>query len=68
MPFQLWRYRFIEGVGNNVIIEFRDSNRNGEYRMTADPADPAEKLAALNAPPDARDTRGGVSKMARLNS
>jgi GWxTD domain-containing protein len=37
-PFQQWRYRFIEGVGANVIIEFVDSTGSGEYRMTRDPS------------------------------
>jgi GWxTD domain-containing protein len=36
-PFQQWRYRFIEGVGNNVIIEFVDPQRIGEFHMTKDP-------------------------------
>ena len=35
---QAWRYRFIEGVGNNVIIEFLDPNKTNEYRMTMDPS------------------------------
>jgi GWxTD domain-containing protein len=36
-PFEQWRYRFIEGIGNNIIIEFVDRERNGEYHMNADP-------------------------------
>jgi GWxTD domain-containing protein len=36
-PFEQWRYRFIEGIGNNVIIEFVDSTGTGDYRMTMDP-------------------------------
>lgn len=32
-----WTYRLIEGVGRNVIIEFRDTQGNGEYPMTRDP-------------------------------
>jgi GWxTD domain-containing protein len=36
-PFEQWRYRVIEGVGTNVIIEFVDVDRTGEYRMTKDP-------------------------------
>jgi GWxTD domain-containing protein len=36
-PFQQWRYRRIEGVGNNVIIEFVDKSKSGDYRMTSDP-------------------------------
>ncbi len=37
VPFEQWRYRFIEGVGTNVIIEFVDPTKSGEYRMTSDP-------------------------------
>jgi GWxTD domain-containing protein len=37
VPFQQWRYRYIEGVGNNVIIEFVDPTYTHEYRMTMDP-------------------------------
>jgi GWxTD domain-containing protein len=36
-PFQQWRYRWIEGIGNNVIIEFVDTAGTGEYHMTMDP-------------------------------
>ncbi len=37
-PFEQWRYRFIEGMGTNIIIEFVDSTGLGEYRMTRDPS------------------------------
>jgi GWxTD domain-containing protein len=36
-PFEQWRYRFIDGVGRDVIIEFVDKNGTGDYRMTMDP-------------------------------
>jgi GWxTD domain-containing protein len=36
-PFEQWKYRWIEGIGTNIIIEFFDKGRNGEYRMTMDP-------------------------------
>jgi GWxTD domain-containing protein len=38
-PFQQWRYRYIEGVGNNIIVEFVDRLSNGDFRMTTDPAE-----------------------------
>jgi len=38
-PFQQWRYRYIEGVGPDVNIEFDDPTKSGEFRMTIDPAD-----------------------------
>ena len=36
-PFEQWRYRFIKNVGTNVIMEFVDVNRTGEFHMTTDP-------------------------------
>src|ERR1700689_4132202 len=33
-PFEDWRYRYIEGVGNDIMIEFVDTRLNGEYHMT----------------------------------
>ncbi len=38
VPFEQWMYHFIEGVGTNVVIEFVDPNKTGEYRMTTDPS------------------------------
>ena len=33
-----WRYRYIEGIGNNgVIIEFVDPDGSGEFHMSRDP-------------------------------
>jgi GWxTD domain-containing protein len=38
LPSEQWRYRFIEGIGTNVIIEFVDTAKTGEYHMTRDPS------------------------------
>ena len=46
-PFEQWRYRYIEGVGSDIIIEFVDPTMSGEYRMTMDPS---EKDALLYVP------------------
>jgi bla regulator protein blaR1 len=45
-PYEQWLYHFIDGVGTNVMIEFIDPNRNGEFRMTMDP-----NLKDADAPP-----------------
>jgi GWxTD domain-containing protein len=37
IPVVLWRYKHIEGVGNNIVIAFVDTEGNGEYKMTMDP-------------------------------
>jgi GWxTD domain-containing protein len=36
-PFEQWMYRFIEGIGTNIVIEFVDKAGTGEYRLTKDP-------------------------------
>ncbi len=46
-PYQIWRYRHIDGVGSDVQIEFLDKSMTNEYRITIDPS---EKDALLNVP------------------
>ncbi|HUI80795.1 MAG TPA: GWxTD domain-containing protein [Bryobacteraceae bacterium] len=38
-PFEDWRYRYIDGIGNDVNIEFVDPTMTGEYHMTMDPSE-----------------------------
>ena len=45
--FEIWRYRYLEGVGQEVVLEFVDPSMSGEYRLTLDPS---EKDALLNVP------------------
>src|SRR2546429_41515 len=33
-PFEKWRYRYLENVGTDIVIEFVDRTQSGEYRMT----------------------------------
>lgn len=35
-PFEVWRYRYIEGIGDEVELEFVDRTWAGEYRLTMD--------------------------------
>jgi GWxTD domain-containing protein len=35
-PFEDWRYRYLEGIGQEVIIEFVDDCMCGAYEMTMD--------------------------------
>jgi GWxTD domain-containing protein len=46
-PFERWRYRYLEGVGNEVIIEFVDSCQCNDYHISIDPN---EKDALLHTP------------------
>jgi GWxTD domain-containing protein len=38
-PFEKWRYRYLEGLGNDVNIEFVDTTMTGEFHMTQDPSE-----------------------------
>jgi GWxTD domain-containing protein len=46
-PFETWRYRYLDGIGTNIMIEFVDPTMSGEYHMTNDPS---EKDALLYVP------------------
>jgi GWxTD domain-containing protein len=46
-PFEQWRYRYLEGIGQEVIIEFVDTCMCGDYHMTMDRS---EKDALLYTP------------------
>jgi GWxTD domain-containing protein len=35
-PFEIWHYRYIEGIGENIDIEFVDTCMCGDYHMTID--------------------------------
>jgi GWxTD domain-containing protein len=35
-PFEIWHYRYLEGIGDNIDIEFVDTCMCGDYHMTID--------------------------------
>jgi GWxTD domain-containing protein len=45
--FEDWTYHYIEGIGENVELEFVDPSGTGEFRLTTDPS---EKDALLYVP------------------
>ena len=46
-PFERWRYRHLEGVGTEVVLEFVDACMCNQYKLTIDPE---EKDALRNVP------------------
>jgi hypothetical protein len=44
-PFETWRYRHLEGIGDDIVLEFVDKNMTGEYRLALHAE---EKDALLN--------------------
>src|SRR5947207_6237038 len=66
-PFEQWRYRYIEGVGSDIIIEFVDPTMSGEYRMTMDPSEKDALLYVPNAGLTLMEQMGMSSKTDRFN-
>ncbi len=67
-PFEVWHYRYLEGIGDNIDIEFVDTCQCGDYHMTLD----RSEKDALKYVPGAGETlyeQTGQSKKAdRFNS
>ncbi|HEV8147169.1 MAG TPA: GWxTD domain-containing protein [Bryobacteraceae bacterium] len=66
-PFEKWRYRYIEGIGNDVNIEFVDTTMSGEYRMTMDPSEKDALLYVPNAGLTLMESMGMASKTDRFS-
>ena len=49
-----WRYRYIEGVGTSVILEFIDPTGTGEFHMTRDPSAQSAPAPPRPAAPPAK--------------
>ncbi len=47
VPFERWRYRYLEGIGNDIVIEFVDTCMCNDYHISTDPN---EKDALLHTP------------------
>jgi GWxTD domain-containing protein len=65
-PFQKWRYRYLEGIGTNIEIEFVDTTMSGEFRMTMDPSEKDALLYAPNAGLTDYEEQGLMSKEDRF--
>ncbi|MBB5343938.1 GWxTD domain-containing protein [Tunturibacter empetritectus] len=62
-PFEIWHYRYLAGIGDNIDIEFVDTCMCGDYHMTID----RSEKDALKHTPGAGQTlyeQSGQSKQA----
>jgi GWxTD domain-containing protein len=66
-PFEQWRYRYIEGIGQEVIIEFVDTCMCGEYHMTMDRSEKDALLMTPNAGLTMWEQMGMSNKSQRFN-
>ena len=67
-PFEDWRYRYLEGIGQEVIIEFVDSCMCGDYHMTLDRSEKDALKYTPNAGLTLYESMGMSSKADRFNS
>ena len=66
-PFEQWRYRYIEGIGQEVIIEFVDTCMCGDYHMTMDRSEKDALKMVPNAGLTLYEQMGMSSKASRFN-
>jgi len=66
-PFEQWRYRYIEGIGQEVIIEFVDTCMCGEYHMTIDRSEKDALLMTPNAGLTMWEQMGMANKSQRFS-
>ena len=66
-PFEDWRYRYIEGIGQEVIVEFVDTCMCGEYHMTMDRSEKDALLMTPNAGLTMWEQMGMANKSQRFS-
>jgi len=66
-PFEDWRYRYLEGIGQEVIIEFVDTCMCGDYHMTMDRSEKDALLYTPNAGLTLYEQMGMASKANRFS-
>ncbi len=66
-PFETWRYRYLEDIGQEVIIEFVDTCMCGEYHMTIDRSEKDALLYTPNAGLTQSEQMGMSTKASRFN-
>ena len=66
-PFETWRYRYLEGIGQEVIIEFVDTCMCGDYHMTMDRSEKDALLYTPNAGLTMYEQMGMANKADRFS-
>jgi GWxTD domain-containing protein len=66
-PFEDWRYRYLEGIGQEVIIEFVDTCMCGDYHMTIDRSEKDALKYTPNAGLTMYESMGMASKADRFS-
>ena len=67
-PFETWRYRYLEGIGQEVMIEFVDTCMCGDYHMTMDRSEKDALKYTPNAGLTLYEQMGMSSKTSRFTN
>ena len=67
-PFEDWRYRYLEGLGNDVNLEFVDPSMTGEFHLTMDPSEKDALLYVPGAGLTQMESMGLASKADRFSN
>jgi len=67
-PFETWRYRYLENIGQEVIIEFVDTCMCGDYHMTLDRSEKDALKYTPNAGLTLYEQMGMSSKASRFTN
>jgi len=67
-PFETWRYRYLEGIGQEVMIEFVDTCMCGDYHMTLDRSEKDALKYTPNAGLTLYEQMGMSSKASRFTN
>jgi len=66
-PFEIWHYRYIEGIGDNINLEFVDTCQCGDYHFTIDRSEKDALKLIPNAGLTFYEESGQASKSDRFN-
>jgi hypothetical protein len=66
-PFEDWRYRYLEGIGQEVIVEFVDTCMCGDFHMTLDRSEKDALKYTPNAGLTLYEQMGMASKTSRFS-
>ena len=67
-PFEKWRYRYLEGIGEDINLEFVDTTMTGEYHLSMDPSEKDALLYVPGAGLTQLEAMGQASKADRFSN
>ena len=65
-PFETWHYRYLEGVGENIDLEFVDTCQCGDYHFTIDRSEKDALKHTPNVGLTQQEEQGGAKKADRF--